>query len=281
MKVIKNVIFVVFVLLLVSCGKESPEIDEPEYAVTGELNDDGEYIGSATLTITGEFAIYYQINNGEWQPYEAAVVFDEEGQYQIKMKLRDEDANESDVVSVDFKVVAVVVIKNPLELALENTSELENYQLLIKVTHRARFETFVYEMTLSFTENAALFEMDEQDVIYYEFTDTVINQYTKTGSTYVKEVVEKVDDFQSLNAYDFTWFTDMEDYYLLGSQHVSKISNDILTYFPEGTISNFTIQIENELIRLLSFDLIVDEETYQIEFTYDLIGQVSLQLPSV
>ncbi|MCK9235844.1 MAG: hypothetical protein WC225_01290 [Acholeplasmataceae bacterium] len=279
MKIVKSVIFVVLVLLLASCGKESPEIDKPEYAITGEQNDDGEYIGSATLTITGNLAIYYQIDNGEWQLYETAVTFDEAGQYVVKMKLRDEDANEGEVVNAEFTIVAI--IKDPLELALENTSALTNYQLLIKVTHRARFETLVYEMTLSFTENVTLFEMDEQDIVYYEFTDTVINQYTKTGNTYLKEVVDEIDDFQSLNTYDFTWFTDMDDYYLLGSQHVSKVSNDILTYFPEGTISNFTIQIEDELIRLLSFDLIVDEETYQIEFTYDLIGQVSLELPTV
>ncbi len=168
-----------------------------------------------------------------------------------------------------------------IKVALNDTNELTNYQIEVTITFSENVEEYIYQMTLSFDDQVALFEMGENDIVYYEYTTSGINQYTKQGDSFVMETVTLVNDFKFYQNLDPKWFTKTNDYYILGSQYLAQISPMIETYFPEGSLNNFKIGLSDEYLDYFMFDLINGDETYQITFTFDSIGEIDLELPQV
>ncbi|SEE54306.1 chitobiase/beta-hexosaminidase C-terminal domain-containing protein [Jiangella alba] len=93
-----------------------PEPDDttpPEVAaaVTGEQNDQGDYVSSATVTITatdaesGVASIAYALDGGSFQPYTAPVVVSAVGDHTVQYRATDNAGNTSPVESVTFTVV--------------------------------------------------------------------------------------------------------------------------------------------------------------------------------
>ncbi len=101
---------------------------------------------------------------------------------------------------------------------------LTNYQLNVSITYSENTVLHTYDMTLSFDDQIALFEMGENDVIYYETTSTGMNAYTKQGDVYVMESVDQINDFSFYEVLEPDWFTKINNYYLLGNQHIANIS---------------------------------------------------------
>ena len=81
-------------------------------AVTGNRDGDGNYVGSATVTVTAADAggsgldtVEYQVDDTSWQPYTAPVVVSAIGDHSVQFRATDKAGNESTVGTVSFTVV--------------------------------------------------------------------------------------------------------------------------------------------------------------------------------
>ncbi|MFI1395557.1 OmpL47-type beta-barrel domain-containing protein [Streptomyces sp. NPDC020681] len=86
---------------------------ETSATVSGEKNEQGQYLGMATVTVTasdtgsGVNTIEYAIGaSGAWQPYTAPVMVHELGTHKVRFKATDKAGNAAAEKSVDFTVVA-------------------------------------------------------------------------------------------------------------------------------------------------------------------------------
>ncbi|WP_216853801.1 DUF4175 domain-containing protein [Phytoactinopolyspora halotolerans] len=79
--------------------------------VSGDQNDDGDYVGSATVTVTatdadsGVDTVEYDLDGAGWQPYTEPVTVDEAGEHVLEYRATDNAGNTSDVHTVIFTVV--------------------------------------------------------------------------------------------------------------------------------------------------------------------------------
>ncbi|MET7619366.1 family 16 glycoside hydrolase [Streptomyces sp. NPDC005408] len=85
---------------------------ETSATVSGEKNEQGQYLGMATVTVTasdtgsGVNTIEYAIGaSGAWQPYTAPVMVHEVGTHKVRYKATDKAGNAAPEKSVDFTVV--------------------------------------------------------------------------------------------------------------------------------------------------------------------------------
>lgn len=80
-------------------------------SVSGNQDDDGNYVGSATVTVSasdtgsGVAGVEYQIDDTSFQPYTAPVVVSELGDHSVQFRATDNAGNTSAVGSVSFTVV--------------------------------------------------------------------------------------------------------------------------------------------------------------------------------
>ncbi|MFD7768502.1 OmpL47-type beta-barrel domain-containing protein [Streptomyces sp. NPDC059787] len=94
-------------------GGEDTTAPEATAKVTGSQNADGEYVGSASVTVeatdadSGVERIEYAVGaDGAWQPYTAPVVVDQVGTHTVRYRALDKAGNVSAEQSVEFTVVA-------------------------------------------------------------------------------------------------------------------------------------------------------------------------------
>ncbi|WP_326719398.1 DUF1080 domain-containing protein [Streptomyces sp. NBC_00243] len=79
--------------------------------VTGEKNDQGEYLSMATVTVSasdtgsGVNTIEYAVDSGAWQPYTAPVMVHSLGAHQVRYRATDKAGNTAAEKSVAFTVV--------------------------------------------------------------------------------------------------------------------------------------------------------------------------------
>ncbi|WP_142214922.1 OmpL47-type beta-barrel domain-containing protein [Streptomyces sp. SLBN-118] len=85
---------------------------ETSATVSGEKNEQGQYLGMATVTVTasdtgsGVNTIEYAIGaSGAWQPYTAPVMVHEAGTHKVRYKATDKAGNAAPEKAVDFTVV--------------------------------------------------------------------------------------------------------------------------------------------------------------------------------
>jgi len=85
---------------------------ETSATVSGERNDQGEYVSMATVTVTasdtgsGVNTLEYALGSGSWQPYTGPVMVHEVGAHQLRYRATDKAGNTSMEKSVMFTVVA-------------------------------------------------------------------------------------------------------------------------------------------------------------------------------
>lgn len=85
---------------------------ETSATVTGEKNDQGQYVGMATVTVTasdtgsGVNKIEYAIGDGAWTAYTAPVMVHETGTHKVRYRASDKAGNQAAEKSVEFTVVA-------------------------------------------------------------------------------------------------------------------------------------------------------------------------------
>lgn len=101
------------VLVVTEGGGADTTPPETSAQVTGTRNAQGEYVGSATVTIgatdegSGVDRIEYAVGDaGAWQPYTAPVVVDQVGGHKVRHRALDKAGNVSAEKSVEFSVVA-------------------------------------------------------------------------------------------------------------------------------------------------------------------------------
>ena len=177
-----------------------------------------------------------------------------------------------------------VIIDQDLEdikNALEDTQALTNYQIDVVIAYSESAVDYTYEMTLIFDDHLSMFNMNDEDIVYYEKTATGINQYTKQGDVYAKEDVEQIETFDFYRSLDPKWFSKTGDVFILGSQYLTNINDSVSSYFPEGTINNFKIVVGDTYIDSISFDVKNGEVTYQLTFDFSLFETVEIVLPTV
>jgi hypothetical protein len=176
-----------------------------------------------------------------------------------------------------------VIVDQDLEdvkIALTATKELTNYQIDVLVNYSENTIEYNYEMTLSFDDNLALFEM-ENEVVYFEYLEDTMNQYMKQGDSYLLETVDKESGYGFYQLLDPHWFTKIDDYYILGNQYLSEVTELIQSDFPDGEVNNFKIGLVSNRLDYFMFDMILGEETYHILFSFSAIDLVSIELPTV
>ena len=98
-------------LLVVTGGGEDTTPPEVSAQVTGDQNEDGDYVGSATVALTatdagsGVDTVEYALDGGAFQPYTAPVVVSAVGDHTVQYRATDNAGNTSPVGSVSFTVV--------------------------------------------------------------------------------------------------------------------------------------------------------------------------------
>ncbi|CCK26093.1 glycosyl hydrolase [Streptomyces davaonensis JCM 4913] len=102
-------------ILVVTEGTgEDTTAPETSAQVSGTQNSQGQYVGSASVTIgatdeggSGVDRVEYAIGDaGAWQPYTTAVVFDQVGSHKLRYRAVDKAGNVAAEKSVEFTVVA-------------------------------------------------------------------------------------------------------------------------------------------------------------------------------
>ena len=90
------------------------DTDPPETSATvsGDTDDDGDYLGMATVTITasdegsGVNSIEYALGaDGEWTKYESPVMVHDEGDHTVRYRATDKAGNQSEEASEKFTIV--------------------------------------------------------------------------------------------------------------------------------------------------------------------------------
>ncbi|MCP3818348.1 DUF1080 domain-containing protein [Streptomyces sp. A3M-1-3] len=101
----------------VDFGVVAPPTDDktpPETSATvsGEKNEQGQYLDMATVTVTasdtgsGVNTIEYALGSGAWQPYSGPVMVHEVGTHHVRYRATDKAGNAAPEKAVDFTVVA-------------------------------------------------------------------------------------------------------------------------------------------------------------------------------
>ncbi|UNZ16573.1 family 16 glycoside hydrolase [Streptomyces sp. 891-h] len=79
--------------------------------VAGDKDEDGNYLGSATVTVTasdadsGVDSIEYALDGGEFEPYTAPVTVTDPGEHTVRYRAKDKAGNAAEEKSVSFTVV--------------------------------------------------------------------------------------------------------------------------------------------------------------------------------
>ncbi|GHH95142.1 OmpL47-type beta-barrel domain-containing protein [Streptomyces capillispiralis] len=101
------------ILTVTEGGGEDTTAPEATAKVNGTRNSEGQYVGSASVTVeatdagSGVDRIEYALGaDGAWQPYTAPVVFDQVGTHSVRYRALDKAGNVSAEESVEFTVVA-------------------------------------------------------------------------------------------------------------------------------------------------------------------------------
>ncbi|WP_374207568.1 OmpL47-type beta-barrel domain-containing protein [Streptomyces sp. XM4193] len=99
-------------LKVVSPPTDDTEAPETSATVSGEKDEDGNYLGMATVTVTasdegsGVNTIEYALgDDGEWQRYEAPVMVHEVGDHKVRYRATDKAGNQSEEASESFTIV--------------------------------------------------------------------------------------------------------------------------------------------------------------------------------
>ncbi|MEU9283468.1 family 16 glycoside hydrolase [Streptomyces sp. NPDC048275] len=102
------------ILVVTEGGGDDTTAPETSASVSGTQNAQGQYVGSASVTVnatdaggSGVDRIEYAIGDtGAWQPYTAPVVFDQVGSHTVRYRATDKAGNVAGEKSVSFTVVA-------------------------------------------------------------------------------------------------------------------------------------------------------------------------------
>ncbi|WP_367319557.1 family 16 glycoside hydrolase [Streptomyces sp. HUAS ZL42] len=102
------------ILVVTEGGGQDTTAPETSASVSGTQNSQGQYVGSASVTVgatdeggSGVDRVEYAIGDtGAWQPYTAPVVVDQVGSHQVRYRATDKAGNVSAEKSVEFTVVA-------------------------------------------------------------------------------------------------------------------------------------------------------------------------------
>lgn len=295
MKIFKFFFLLITVLAIVGCETDS---DQEETATIIGANDITIAFGSdfdpledivAMDTEDGAISITEITVEGE-------VNTSVSGTYTLTYKVTGSDGKE---VSVTRKVTVeelvcgenqepqggvCVIVDQDLEdikIALNHTLSLTNYQLDVLISYTENTVEYSYEMILNFDDQISMFEMGDDDITYYEKTATGMNAYIKQGDTYVVETVDQINDFSFYQDLEPEWFTKINNYYILDIQYITNISGMLDDYFPDGSLNNFKVGLSEEHLDYFMFNVVSGEITYQVKFTFDMIGDVELELPTV
>ncbi|WDZ82619.1 chitobiase/beta-hexosaminidase C-terminal domain-containing protein [Micromonospora cathayae] len=98
-------------LLVVTDGGSDTTAPTASAVVSGERNDDGAYLGAATVTLSAEDSgsgvdrVEYAVDGGAWGTYSAPVTVNSPGQHTVSYRATDKAGNTSAAQSVSFTVV--------------------------------------------------------------------------------------------------------------------------------------------------------------------------------
>ncbi|RAW17596.1 OmpL47-type beta-barrel domain-containing protein [Phytoactinopolyspora halophila] len=99
------------VLVVTDDGGEDTTPPDVSAEVSGDQNDDGDYVGAATVTLaatdtdSGVDTVEYQIDDMGFEPYTEPVTVDEPGDHSVQYRATDNAGNTSDTGTVSFTVV--------------------------------------------------------------------------------------------------------------------------------------------------------------------------------
>lgn len=167
-----------------------------------------------------------------------------------------------------------------IKLVLGATNDLLNYQISVSIVYIEEEVEYNYEIILKFDDNISLFEMDDQ-LIYYEHDDGEINQYTKQGESFVLEVVDEGSGYEFYQNLDPHWFSKTEGYYALDEDYVNEITSLIQTSFPDGEIDTFVVALGETYLDYFKFNITLEQQVYNLEFTFSAFDDIVLELPTV
>ncbi|NJQ06073.1 OmpL47-type beta-barrel domain-containing protein [Streptomyces lonarensis] len=154
---------------------DDEEAPETSATVSGEQDGDGNFLGSATVTVTASDAgsgvntIEYALGaDGDWQEYEGPVAVHELGTHVLRYRATDRAGNTSEEASVEFTVV---------ELVEEDTTPPDVSATVAGTTNSGGAYIGHARVTVEATDDDSGVERIEYSLDagpYLEYTDTVI-----------------------------------------------------------------------------------------------------------
>ncbi|PRX46581.1 Ig-like protein group 3 [Prauserella shujinwangii] len=102
--------------VIVTIVEPAPEDTTPPEVtaeVTGDQDDNGNYVGTATVALSASDAgsgvdtVSYSVDDGSYGPYTEPVVVSEPGEHTVRYRATDKAGNTSEIASVSFTVVEV------------------------------------------------------------------------------------------------------------------------------------------------------------------------------
>ncbi|WP_285782992.1 plastocyanin/azurin family copper-binding protein [Microbispora sp. NBRC 16548] len=99
-------------IVVTSAGPTDTTPPQVSASVSGEENADGDYVGSAAVTVSatdtesGVDTVEYALDGGAFQAYTAPVPVNQVGEHTVRYRAADKAGNTSEVQSVTFTVVA-------------------------------------------------------------------------------------------------------------------------------------------------------------------------------
>lgn len=162
---------------------------------------------------------------------------------------------------------------HPLELAIEQTKQLDNYEMTIIITNGDIIETMLIRIdgTIAYMKY-----LDEEH--FYEKTDDVCFEYYYGSDIFVKEVIDCIETDVTpnfLHALDFEWFNTSESPYTI-NESFESIMNSVI----DG-VMDFEIITDDGYIEEIHYSLNNSALIIDVQMTILNIGGVDIKIPLV
>lgn len=192
------------------------------------------------------------------------------GTYLLTYRVKDSSNNET------IRSRTLTVIPTPLFTAIEAYHNADNFTMEVSMIHNGEN----YPLLIEVDKNKMRVEgIDE--ILYYEFSENCyiyeMNQavWQKTSIECSQRDASELQFFINLSEEYFTKSLNNENLYVLKSNYY----NSLQTFLGSSITSNFTLEILNQYVKTISFNMLRNQLYFEVSITYKNYDTTSIELP--
>jgi hypothetical protein len=192
------------------------------------------------------------------------------GTYLLSYRVKDSSGNET------IRSRTLTVLPTPLFIALEAYHNADNFTMEVSMIHNGEN----YPILIEVDENKMRVEgIDE--ILYYEFSENC-HIYEMNQAVWQKNSIEcsqrdasELQFFINLSEEYFTTSSSNANLYLLKSNYY----NSLQTFLGSSITSNFTLEIFNQHVKTIAFNMLRNQLYFEVSITYTNYDTTSIELP--